>query len=104
MNEKFVQNRISQLRVSKGVSEYQLSRDLGHSKSYIHNITSGKYLPSMSEFLYMCDYFGITPQQFFDDGTTNPILIQKALDGMKDLPDRDLLTLIAVIDRFNEKK
>ena len=104
MNEEFVQNRISQLRVSKGVSEYQLSRDLGHSKSYIHNITSGKSLPSMSEFLYMCDYFGITPQQFFDDGTTNPILIQKALDGMKDLPDRDLLTLIAVIDRFNEKK
>ena len=104
MDREFIQKRVAQLCREKGVAEYQMSIEMGNNRNYIRSITSGKSLPSMSEFLYMCDYLGITRQQFFDDGTTNPILIQKALDGMKDLPDRDLLTLIAVIDRFNEKK
>ena len=104
MTEEFIRNRITELRLRKGVSEYQMSYDLGHSRGYVHNISSGKATPPMKEFFAICEYFELTPKQFFDDGTTNPILIQKALDGMKDLPDRDLLTLIAVIDRFNEKK
>ena len=29
MNEKFVRDRITQLRLRKGVSEYQMSYDLG---------------------------------------------------------------------------
>lgn len=31
MTEDFVRNRITQLRLQKGVSEYQMSYDLGHS-------------------------------------------------------------------------
>ena len=42
----FVRERISQLRIKKGVSEYQMSYDLGHSRGYINNISSGKALPS----------------------------------------------------------
>ena len=38
--EQFVRNRITQLRLQKDVSEYQMSYDLGHSRSYINNITS----------------------------------------------------------------
>ena len=38
MEMDFIRNRITELRVKKGVSEYQLSYDLGHSKNYIHNI------------------------------------------------------------------
>ena len=38
--EEFVRKRITDLRVRKGVSEYQLSYDLGHSRSYIYNISS----------------------------------------------------------------
>ena len=61
MNVEYVRNRITQLRIQKGVSEYQMSYDLGHSRSYIYNISSGKSLPPMTEFLQICDYFGITP-------------------------------------------
>ena len=51
MKANFVRERISELRMRKGVSEYQMSYDLGHSRGYVNNITSGKTLPSMSEFL-----------------------------------------------------
>lgn len=66
MNADFVRERITQLRLEKGVSEYQMSYDLGRSRGYIYNISSGKSLPPMREFLQICDYFSITPAQFFE--------------------------------------
>ena len=63
MNEEFIRNRITQLRLQKGVSEYQMSYALGHSRGYIYNISSGKSLPPMGEFLSICDYFDITPME-----------------------------------------
>ena len=104
MDEKFVRERITQLRLRKGVSEYRMSNDLGHSRGYVHNISSGKALPPMKEFFAICDYFGLTPQQFFDEGTQNPELIQKAIAGMKQLDETDLLMLLGLINRLLEKK
>ena len=77
MDENFVKERITQLRLKKGVSEYQMSYDLGHSRGYVYNISSGKALPPLKEFFAICDYFEITPQQFFDTSTQNPELIRK---------------------------
>ncbi len=45
----------------------------------------------------------MTPKQFFDDGASNPILVQKILDGVRDMSDKDLLTILDVIDRFNHR-
>jgi len=103
MKENFVQERITQLRLQKGVSEYQMSYDLGHSRGYVYNISSGKALPPMKEFFSICDYFGITPQQFFDDADPNPELIQKALTGMKQLDEDDMLMLLGIINRLLKK-
>ena len=100
MYESFVKERITQLRLKKGVSEYQMSYDLGHSRGYVYNISSGKALPPLKEFFAICDYFEITPQQFFDDGSQNPELIQKALDGMKQLSESDMLLLLNMINRM----
>ena len=53
MEMEFIRNRITELRLKKGVSEYQLSYDLGHSKNYIHNIVTGYSQPSVKELLYL---------------------------------------------------
>jgi len=98
--EDFVKERITQLRIKKGVSEYQMSYDLGHSRGYVYNISSGKALPPLKEFFAICDYFEITPQQFFDNGTQTPELIQKALEGMKQLSEDDMLMLLGIINRM----
>ena len=102
MDEDFVRERITTLRLKKGVSEYQMSYDLGHSRGYIYNISSGKALPPLKEFFAICDYFGLTPAQFFDEGTQNPELIQKAVSGMKQLNEADLLMLLGLINRLLE--
>ena len=100
MDENFIRDRITQLRLRKGVSEYQMSYDLGHSRGYIYNISSGKALPPLKEFLTICDYFEVSPQQFFDESTQNPELIQKAISGMKMLNEDDLLLLLGIINRM----
>ena len=100
MREEFVRERITQLRLKKGVSEYQMSYDLGHSRGYIYNISSGKALPPLKEFFAICDYLEITPQQFFDESEKNPELVQKAIEGMKRLDESDLLMLLGVINRL----
>lgn len=103
MREDFVRERITQLRLKKGVSEYQMSYDLGHSRGYIYNISSGKALPPLKEFFSICDYLEITPQQFFDDSAQNPELVQKALEGMKQLDESDMLMLLGFINRLLKK-
>ena len=100
MYENFVRERITNLRIKKGVSEYQMSYDLGHSRGYVHNISSGKATPPMKEFFAICEYFELTPQQFFDDGTQTPELLQKAINGMKQLNEADLLMLLGLINRL----
>lgn len=104
MDTKFIRDRITQLRIQKGVSEYQMSYDLGRSRSYIYNISSGKSLPPMAEFLEICEYFGITPSQFFDETSENPYLVQSAIEEIKKLNDDDLMLAISNIRRLNKDK
>lgn len=102
MDESFLRKRISELRMKKGVSEYRMSMDMGHSKSYIQGITSGRSLLSWSEFFYVCDYFNITPSQFFDEELQNPEMIQKAVEGLKTLDDSDLQLILSYIERLKK--
>lgn len=103
MDGDFIRNRITELRLKKGASEYQMSLDLGQNKNYIQAISSGRALPSMKQFLNICEYFEITPFQFFDPQENNPQLIKKALDGMRKLSDDDLIMLIGLISRLNSE-
>ena len=104
MDTNFIRNRITQLRLQKGVSEYQMSYDLGHSRGYVYNISSGKCLPPMSEFLEICKYFGITPSEFFDENTENPALLQSAITELKKLDEDDIMLMISCIRRLSKSK
>lgn len=87
MEADFIRDRITELRIQKGVSEHRMSMEMGHARSYIHGIVSGRTLPSMSEFLYMCEYFGITPAQFFDSGEKRSLLsmqIERESEGLSE--------------------
>ena len=103
MDAKFIQDRISFLRAKKGISEYKMSLDLGHSKGYIQSISSGKSFPSVPELLYICEYLGVTPKEFFDEESNNPQLVQELYNLTKDMPEEDLKVLINTAERLNEK-
>lgn len=100
MNNDFIRNRITALRLQKGVSEYRMSYDLGRSRGYVHNISSGKTLPSMSEFLAICEYFSITPSEFFDEQLENPILLNETILRMDQLGENDLALILNIVNRI----
>lgn len=102
MNEDFIRERITALRLKKGVSEYKMSYDLGHSRSYIYNISSGKCLPPMSEFLEICRYLEVTPMEFFDTSVKNPALFKMVTDEIKKLSEDDLMLILGVIRRLTK--
>lgn len=102
MDVSFIRERITQLRIQKGISEYKMSLDLGHSKSYIQSISSGKSLPSISEFLYICDYLEIDPHDFFNTNTDEPLLIHELKEISEDLEQEDLNLLIQLAKRLHK--
>ena len=103
MDTRFISDRISILSTKKNVSEYRMSTDLGHSKSYIQSISSGKSMPSMGEFLYICEYLGVTPREFFDDSLGEPQLVQKLYELTRIMSEDNLNVLINLAERLNNK-
>lgn len=104
MYEEFIRQRISQLRVQKGISEYKLSLDLGHSKGYIQSISSGRALPSMSEFINICEYFDITPYEFFDIETTDIVHLKELVYLVNSMREEDISLIIWIAKRLNLDK
>ena len=100
MDEQFIRDRISNLRQEKQISERKMSLDLGHSTSYIRSITSGRALPSMSEFLYICEYLGVTPMEFFNEERKTTLTQQEAFEHIYSMSDEDIRLLIGFIERM----
>ena len=99
----YVRQRITELRLKRDVSEYEMSLALGMNRNYSQGITSGKALPSMAQFLNICEYFEITPMQFFDGETLYPQLIRKVIEEMQGMDDEDLLLLLTVSRHLRRK-
>lgn len=94
--EQFI-DRLTQLRLKKGVSARDMSLTLGQSESYVNRIESKKMLPSMSVFFYICDYFGITPEEFFDFNETPDLELVEVTNKLRSLDAEKRSHIIAVI-------
>lgn len=105
MDEQFIRDRITQLRLEKHVSEYKMSYDLGQSRSYIQSISSGRALPSLPMLLDICDYFGITPEEFFHEehAEVSPVLIKDFLTDFCSLGEEDRTLICTLTRRLNQK-
>lgn len=99
----YIRNRITELRIQKDVSEYRMSLDLGQNRNYIQGITSGKALPSMAQFLNICEYFGITPMLFFDQGALYSQRHSNALTSTEALESHDMQLMQRLFERLQQK-
>ena len=104
MYEEFTQNRIAQLRLQKKVSARDMSLSLGQNSSYINQIENRKALPSLQGLFYICEYFGITPQQFFDVSNSTPSQIAGLMEDAKKLDDVSLEHIAAIVKELANKK
>lgn len=89
--------RLAQLRNKKGVSARDMSLSIGQNHAYINNIESGKALPSMAIFFYICEYLKITPAEFFDLDSKNPEKLQSLIEDLKKLNDKQLESIAEIV-------
>lgn len=90
MYEEEFAHRLATLRNKKGVSAREMSLSIGQNAGYINNIESGKALPSMAAFFYICDFLDITPKEFFDTDASRPQLLRELSENLKKLDDIQL--------------
>lgn len=97
MYEDFVPMRLAKLRTQKGVSARDMSLSLGQANNYINNIENRKSLPSMQSFFYICEYLGVTPQEFFDEENAFPGKLAELAEDLKKLDARSLEHIAALV-------
>lgn len=96
MYSEFTAQRIAQLRMQKEVSARAMSLSLGQNSSYINQVENGKTMPSLQVLFWICEYFGITPREFFDTDVRAPVKVQELMSAAKDLNAEQLDNLIAI--------
>lgn len=102
---QFVRDRITELRIKKDVSESRMSLELGNGKSYINNIVSGRALPRMEQFLQICTYLDVTPEEFFNPNMHDPSLLKETVGLMERLNQdeiRDVQHYIRLILKYKD--
>ena len=103
MHEEKFPLRLAQLRNQKGVSARDMSLTLGQNPGYINNIESGKALPSMGNFFYICEYLNVSPSEFFDLDTKNPGKLSALMEDIKQFDDKQLEAVNTLVQALKQK-
>lgn len=95
--------RLTQLRLQKGVSARDMSLTLGQSESYINKIENKRTLPSFAGFLYICEYFEITPQEFFNTESAAPQKTRELLQALEQLTPEQTEHILQIVRDLTAK-
>ena len=93
----YLSKRVTQLRVAKGVSARDMSLSLGQGAGYINTIENRKSMPSMNVFYYICEYFNISPKDFFDAGSAVPEKLKDIIADLKALSPEQLSNIASIV-------
>lgn len=105
MYEEKFSNRLAELRIKKGVSARDMSLSIGQNPGYINNIETGKALPSMTNFFYICDYLGISPTEFFNFENSYPMefaALSKDLNKLSNSQFQNIKEIISDLAKANK--
>ena len=105
MDKQFIQNRYAAIRMAHHISARKLSLELGQSSEYINQIENGKCMPSIENLLNFCDYFGITPSEFFDETLKYPVQYKNIIGELNHLSPDDcelILNLLKSMNRYHK--
>ena len=103
MYEKDFAKRLSQLRINKGISARDMSLSIGQNPGYINNIETGKALPSMASFFYICSFLEITPMDFFDYNSSRPKEVDALCDNLNKLTDSQFKNISEIVNDLVKK-
>lgn len=93
MREEYVLKKVTQLLQERNWTLYRLAKESEISYSTLSNTFHRNNVPSVSTLMRICDGFGITLSEFFDEGGTTVKQLtssdQKLLADFHNLPRND---------------
>lgn len=108
MDKKKVIARIEQLRIEKGISEYQLKENADISSTIYQwkkNATRDRNrTPSLRSIEKICDYLGVSLSYFFsfDEDTQTDVKNKELTEAIKKLNKDQIHVLELLIKEFNK--
>jgi len=95
--------RLYTLRQRRGQSARDMSLSLGQAQNYIRGLEAAKNYPAMKTFLYICEYLGITPGEFFDYEDANPKQTRELFDEIRKLDEKSQEYFLGLIRDVNNR-
>ena len=82
-----------------------MSLAIGQNVNYINRIERNYNLPSLQGLFYICEYFNITPQEFFDcNSKSSPFVLQEAMRELSALDNDNVKLVISLARALQGKK
>lgn len=104
MYEQKFAERLSALRLQKGVSARDMSLSIGQNSGYINHIENRQTLPSLPVFFNICDYLSVTPEEFFASDFNHPETVKRIVKDLSQLSAEQVQYLSAIIHDIAPKK
>lgn len=95
--------RLALLRTQMNISARDMSLSLGQNPGYINSIESGKALPSMAMFFYICDYLHISPAEFFATENNAPTKTKEIIENLSRLDNSTLGSVAVIVEKLAKK-
>ena len=100
-----IMKRIEKLREERGWSEYKLREEAQLSSSTLPNMHKRGTLPSMASLEAICNAFGITISQFFNENEDAIVLSEEEAEmvlNYRKLNKRDKQIILNLIKNFEQ--
>ena len=98
-----VLDRINQLKNERGWSNYRLAEEASLTQSALTNMFTRRTLPNLTSLNLICEAFGITLSEFFDE-EKETMDEARLLSSFRQLSIEDKNTLIAISEVLKNKK
>ena len=100
---EFFRKRLTELRLQRNVSARDMSLSLGQSESYINKIENKRTLPTFTGFIYICEYFGITPADFFNTSAESPQKTKELITELEKLTLTETEHVLQIVRDLNNQ-
>ena len=58
----------------------------------------------MQSFFYICEYLGVAPQEFFDEGNPDPQALREFIAEAKQLDAKSMQYILGIMKELNSRK
>lgn len=97
--------RIKTLQKERDWTNYQLAQEAAMTQSTLTNMFARKTLPSITTLTAICDAFGITLSEFFNENQTALVLSNEELDvinSYKKLSKKNKIIVTTLLSLLNQ--